>query len=133
MHLPRDVPDAAMWLCATAIMDGSPVNALEAKFDSGSGHCDYTESLLPLLRGVLEMRAGGGVRNVSPASLNGRGRGFTSVHENILPSTTSLPFSTSISIISFVLENTNLIESGCLVLGDRCNYTNTKYVERKGK
>lgn len=53
--------------CATAIMDRISVNALEPKFDSGSGHCDYTESLLPLLRGVLEMRVGGGGKKRLPS------------------------------------------------------------------
>jgi hypothetical protein len=56
----------------------------------------------------------------------GVGRGFTSVHEYIRPFTTSLPFSISISIISFVLGNANLVESGGQVLGEGCNYINTK-------
>jgi hypothetical protein len=62
------------------------------------------------------------------ASPDGRGVvvGFTSVHEYIRPITTPLPFSISISIISFVLGNANLVESSGQVLGDGCNYINTK-------
>jgi hypothetical protein len=78
--------------------------------------------------GCLKGGLRGGVRNVSPsvAGWQGLGVGFTSVHEYTRPITTSLPFSISISIISFVLGTANLVESGGQVLGDRCNYINTK-------
>jgi hypothetical protein len=72
----------------------------------------YHGSSLQLLCGVPEMGVGGGVRNVSPGDTEWQGRGFTSVHEYTQSPTNSLPFSNSISFISFVLGNANLIESG---------------------
>ena len=57
------------------------------------------------------------------ATPSGIEKGFTSIHEYTQSSTNFLPFSDSISFISFVLGNANLIECGGQLLRVGCNYT----------
>ena len=65
------------------------------------------------------------------AKPSGTGKGFPSVHEYTQSSTNFLRFSDSISFISFVLGNANLIECIGQLLRVGCNYTHTHTKYRK--